>query len=201
LTVIRALALTALTLLSGCGTYAPDLQDFWQSSETGHVLVQDLVDYVACDVKRSVTQALLDDQRAAPYRIANGAQQGEKLDWLKSRAAQITFTLTVEEKSQLNPGVALNHIYPTAITTFANHPPVTTGQSFAMALAGAYSRQAISFQRAILMKTAYPNQISNSWNGLTTPSWAQKLITALSISRTRLRTRPRRPRKTQSLTK
>lgn len=142
MTAIRALSLTALTLLSGCGTYVPDLQDFWQSSETGHILVQDLVDYVACDVKRSVTQALLDDQRTAPYRIANGAQQGQKLDWLKSWAAQITFTLTVDEKSQLNPGVALNQIYPTAITTFANHPPVGTGQSFAMALAGAYSRQA-----------------------------------------------------------
>jgi hypothetical protein len=138
----RPLAFLVVLPMCGCGTYVPDLQEFYQSPKDGRVLVDDFVDYVACDVKRSVLQILLDDQDRAIERKRAGLPQGETLTWLKGWAAQLTFTLTVDEKSQINPGVALNAVYPNAVTNFAGHPSVSTPQSFSLGLAGAYSSEA-----------------------------------------------------------
>ncbi len=104
--------------------------------------MQSLIEYVACDVVRAVRLVLIKDQDNVADAEAVGFKEPRQLDWLKTWVAQLTFTLTVDEKSQINPGVAINQVLPTATTTFAHHPLVSTGQTFSMGLAAAYSADA-----------------------------------------------------------
>ena len=122
----------------------PDLQNFYElhAPDAEQVKVQTLIEYVACDVIKSVREVLLKDQDNAVSAAALGYKEPPQLNWLKNWAAQLTFTLTVDEKSQLNPGIALNEVLPNAVTTFAGHPSVRTGQTFSLGLAAAYSSDA-----------------------------------------------------------
>jgi hypothetical protein len=117
------------------------LQNFWESPTSARLTVANLVDYLACEVRNSVQAALLQDQELAAMRRSAGLKP-TTLDWLKGYAAQITLTLTVDEKSALNPGIALNSVFPNATTAFVNHPSVSTPQSFSLGLAGAFSTEA-----------------------------------------------------------
>ena len=71
---ISALPLCALTLQSGCGTYVPDLQNFYElhAPDAEQVKVQTLIEYVACDVIKSVREVLLKDQDNAVNAAALG---------------------------------------------------------------------------------------------------------------------------------
>ena len=81
---------------------------------------------------------ILDDQDAAAAAAALGIAQGPSLSWLKTWAAQVTLTITVDEKSSLNPGVSLNKILENAITKFPNGT-VTTAQSSSIGFGGTVS--------------------------------------------------------------
>jgi hypothetical protein len=144
LKAIRALSLCALTLLSGCGTYVPDLQNFYESRDPNaeKLKVQSLIEHVACEVKTAVQQVLIIDQDNVARSASVGYKESTQLDWLKTWVAQLTFTLTVDEKSQVNPGAAINQVLPNAAATFAHHPAVSTGQMFSVGLAAAYSADA-----------------------------------------------------------
>jgi len=138
----RNIALLGLAVsLFGCGTYTPGLQNFYETRAAARMRVSNLVDYLACDIKASVQEAIIDDEDLAPIRKANHLKP-IALDWLKGYAAQITLTLTVDEKSTFNPGIAFNTVFPSATTNFAHHAPVITAQSFSLGLAGAFSTEA-----------------------------------------------------------
>lgn len=141
---IRALSLSALTLLSGCGTYVPDLQNFYESHapDAEKLKVQGLIQHVACEVIRAVQEVLIIDQDNVAASASVGHKEPTQLDWLKTWVAQLTFTITVDEKSQINPGAAINQVLPNATTTFAHRPSVSTGQMFSVGLAAAYSADA-----------------------------------------------------------
>lgn len=111
-------------------------------ADSEKVQVQSLIEYVACDVITSVQKVLLQDEDVAATPAAKSIHQPAQLDWLKDWVAQLTFTLTVDEKSQFNPGVSVNKVLPSAITTFAHDAAVTTTQSFSMGLAAAFSSDA-----------------------------------------------------------
>ncbi len=133
--------------LSGCGTYVPDLLNIYDAraevpADSEKVQVQSLIEYVACDVITSVQKVLIQDEDVAASPAAKSIHQPAQLTWLKDWVAQLTFTLTVDEKSQFNPGVSVNQVWPSAVTTFAHHAAVTTPQSFSTGLAAAFSSDA-----------------------------------------------------------
>jgi len=138
--------LTGLVLiasgLQGCGSYVPDMEPFYEGKVEARLKVQTLVEHVHCHVRTAVQHVILDDIDAAAVRAENGLKRKRVLEWLDSWAAQVTLTLTVDEKSSLNPAVALNTVLPNATTSFVGRASVTTAQSFSLGLAGAFSTQA-----------------------------------------------------------
>jgi hypothetical protein len=123
-----AIAVACLSLgISACGTYVPGLQEFYDP-QNPQTMVDAIVSNVQCEVQTAVQFLILDDQDAAVAAAALGKVQKPSLTWLKKWAAQVTLTLTVDEKSSLNPGVSLNRVLENAVTKFPNGT-VTTPQS------------------------------------------------------------------------
>lgn len=122
--------------VSGCGTYVPDLQEFYQSKTDARLRVETLVEHLQCEVVSAVQSVLLKDEDLASQRKAYGLPEVTVLDWLKKWAAQITLTLTVEEKSALNPGLTVNRYFPT-VPVFPEYKlPVNAARIFNLGLAG-----------------------------------------------------------------
>jgi hypothetical protein len=143
-TFAAALTLSATVALSGCGTYVPDLQEFYQSKTEARLRVYYLVEHIECEVITSVQSVLLDDEDQAAERKAHGQPEVEVLEWLKKWAAQITLTLSVEEKTSLNPSLTLNRYFPT-IPVFSDYKtpnPVNVQRIFNLGLAAAFSTDA-----------------------------------------------------------
>ena len=140
----RKMTMTAIFGLSGCvigcGTYVPGLQEFYDPQDT-QTMVDAIVSDVQCEVQSAVQFFILDDEDAAQAARALGKDQNPRLVWLKSWAAQITLTLTVDEKSSLNPAVSLNKVLPNATTAFPNGT-VTTPQSFSLGVGATGSADA-----------------------------------------------------------
>jgi hypothetical protein len=112
--------------MSGCGTYVPGLQESYDP-QNPQTMVDAIVSNVQCEVQSAVQFLILDDQDAVVAAAALGKVQKPSLTWLKKWAAQVTLTLTVDEKSSLNPGVSLNKVLENAVTKFPNGT-VTTAQ-------------------------------------------------------------------------
>jgi hypothetical protein len=104
-----------------------ELQEFYDP-QNPNTMVDAIVSNVQCEVKSAVQFLILDDQDAVAEAAILGIAQKPSLTWLKKWAAQVTLTLTVDEKSSLNPGVSLNKVLENAVTKFPNGT-VTTAQS------------------------------------------------------------------------
>lgn len=135
------LILIISSTLNGCGTYVPDLQEFYDP-QTAQIMVDAIVDHVQCEVQSSVQFLLLDDADAAAKAKALHLEQGPSLDWLKQWAAQVTLTLTIDEKGSVNPGVALTPPLAPAVMTYPNKVTVTTAQSFSLGFGATASADA-----------------------------------------------------------
>lgn len=118
--------LFVLLAVGGCGTYVPDHQEFWGTPNDVQIKVNNIAGQVRCELIRAVGSAMADDPR---------------LIWLAGWGAQVTLTLTIDEKSVLTPNVMLNKVLPNAITPFPNGA-VTTPQSFTLGLGGTLSSDA-----------------------------------------------------------
>jgi hypothetical protein len=138
MTRCRKLVLTALFGLTGnicgCGTYVPGLQEFYDPQDT-QTMVDAIVSDVQCEVQSSVQFLILDDQDAADAAKALGKDQEPSLTWLKKWDAQITLTLTIDEKSTFSPGVSLNEVLRSALNKFPSGT-VTTPQSSSIGFGG-----------------------------------------------------------------
>jgi hypothetical protein len=94
-----AIAVACLSLgISACGTYVPGLQEFYDP-QNPQTMVDAIVSNVQCEVQTAVQFLILDDQDAAVAAAALGKVQKPSLTWLKKWAAQVTLTLTVDEKA------------------------------------------------------------------------------------------------------
>jgi hypothetical protein len=106
--------------LSGCGTYVPDIQDFPATRAQGAVLVNAIVTSVHCEVANAIKYVIDQDKIAAAL---NGRPSAA---WLNHWGAQITLTLTTEEKSTLNPTATWIPASPlTSIFTLAGNATVS----------------------------------------------------------------------------
>ena len=115
----------ACSLLNGCGTYVPQLQEFYDT-QTAETMVAAIVEHVQCEVKTGVQFLILDDIDAAAEAKTLGLNQGLSVNWLEKWAAQVTLTLTIDEKSAISP-------------TATDTPITTVAQTFSVAIGGTAS--------------------------------------------------------------
>jgi hypothetical protein len=114
----------ASLLVGACGTYVPEIQEVSNLSETGQVLsvgtsqllVQAIVDSIHCELRNAVTNVIDEDKSVA--KLNPGGRRSAA--WLDKWVAQIGLTLTVEEKTSLNPAVLWSPLSPiTSVFTLA----------------------------------------------------------------------------------
>jgi hypothetical protein len=84
-----ALVLAVTGVLGGCGTYVPSISEGVPDHVTEQQLVQKILQGVTCELRDAVNDFYQKQQRAHLF--------------LDSWGAQLTLTLTVEEKGELNP--------------------------------------------------------------------------------------------------
>ncbi len=156
-------ALCAFGVLGGCGTYVPDLQEFYQKPEDGRVLVQAIVSQVQCEVRNAIQTVYLEDMKLSidPYvqnaLLKSGLSPTRRLTWMLDDKwrAQIILTLTIDEKSAFNPGLSLNtpmhngavnfvgETFTTASAIQANtYSFLSVPQSYSFGLGGTFSADA-----------------------------------------------------------
>lgn len=91
-------ALASALMLSGCGTYTP-LLALENNPDSTAILVNKVVNRVKCELRDGFIAAMKRD-------LDNAAMQSDhrrRLQWLESWGAEISLTLSVNEKSALAP--------------------------------------------------------------------------------------------------
>jgi hypothetical protein len=93
--------------VGGCGLVVPEIEDFPGGPADGQALVQAITTSVHCEVADAVRYVIDQD-------IADAKQfhQKRSATWLYNWGAQIALTLTVEEKSGLNPTAVWTPLSP-----------------------------------------------------------------------------------------
>jgi hypothetical protein len=130
------LTLSLAGFMSGCGLAVPDHQEFWGTSSDVQDRVNNISNQVRCELRQSLGHLVDADEQ-----LATAQHSQPHLKWLANWGAQVTLTLTIEEKSGLNPGVSLNTPLENATSIFSSGK-VTTSQSFALGFGGNLSSDA-----------------------------------------------------------
>jgi len=103
MTGARLGAVLSLVLgLGGCGTFVPELSDWPNNTDQGSdLMVQAIVRSIRCELRNAVTTAVDDDIAASKH--------GQKTysNFLENWGAQVLLTLTIVEKSTINPTTTL----------------------------------------------------------------------------------------------
>jgi hypothetical protein len=131
------LALFAILGLNGCGSYVPAYDLFLSDtpekpgdpSPQGQV-ENDTVAHIRCEIGN----ALVD--------ILDAPNLGPRVKWLKDWGTTVTIKLTVDEMSNLTPGVSSNTPFENEIIHFSKGGNITAPQSFAIGLGASGSAHA-----------------------------------------------------------
>jgi hypothetical protein len=103
-------------MIAGCGTFVPEIQEFPGSSVDGQLLVHAIVNSIHCEIRNAVTYVIDQDKKVA--QLNHGIRSAA---WLEKWGAQVGLTLTVEEKTSVNPTSVLTPVGPlTTIFTLGN---------------------------------------------------------------------------------
>jgi hypothetical protein len=96
--------------VGGCGLVVPNMQNFGGDQDNEEADENTILNHIKCEIHAGVQTALY-DPRYYPYN----AKRGDKnVDWLRGWGAKVSYVLTVDEKSQLNPGLSWkNPLIPT----------------------------------------------------------------------------------------
>lgn len=93
------LAMSSVSVLSGCGTYVPSIQEVGDDT-TGLLLVQAIINSVRCELRNAVTQIYWDDITAAQRNHRRITEFFDK--W----GAQVQLELVAQENTTLNPSAS-----------------------------------------------------------------------------------------------
>jgi len=96
----HATAIGIAFILSGCGTYVPEIQEFPGDAVDGQLLVEQIVENVYCEISDAANYVIDEDIKLAP---ANGGRR--TAEWFDSWGIQTTLILTLDEKGSVNPTV------------------------------------------------------------------------------------------------
>jgi hypothetical protein len=146
MTATLRMALGATTmLLAGCGTYVPDIHEFWGTHGDTRTKITKIAGQVVCELRRAVQKVVVESKNVQFVQLPGDPPppKPRDLSWfVNTWAVQITLNLTIIENDALTPGVSLNRVLPNAITTFASAPSVSTAQSFSLGFGGTASSTA-----------------------------------------------------------
>lgn len=131
----RILLGASVLALSGCGTFVPDIQEFWGTPEDATIKVNKVSAQVVCELRRAVQRVVYEHQHnptqfvAAPGNPPPPALR--PLTWFtKTWGAQVTLNFNIIENTGLTPGVSLITPLRNATTAFPGAAAVTSSQSF-----------------------------------------------------------------------
>lgn len=124
-----------IVFLGGCGTYVPDVQEFWGSSDDVDTKVRMITHQVKCELQRAFQLVMLADIN----NVKKGSGAGRQLTFLKKWGADLNLTLTIDEKSTFAPNLALNTPLPNAISIFPGRGTTTTPQTYSTNLGASIS--------------------------------------------------------------
>jgi hypothetical protein len=132
-----AVVLVSLSL-AGCGLAVPQLEEPWGNDESGQQMVRRIVKGVYCEIEDAVGKILEGDAKSV------GAHGNKlKAEWLKKWGAQITFTLTIDESTDLNPGVSFKEPITPGFLRFPGiEEAAKVEQGFSLGLGGHVSARA-----------------------------------------------------------
>jgi len=126
-TFLKAIiGLVCVVQLSGCGTYTPEFQEFWGTSDDNDDRINAIVHQVKCELRRAF-------RLIESVDIKNAKEEpslGRVVKFLEDWAVDTAFLFTIEEKSSLTPGVSFNTPLATAITTFSGTSSVPPTKAF-----------------------------------------------------------------------
>lgn len=100
------------SLLSGCGTYVPNIQEL--PSGSGPLLVQAIVQSIHCELRDAVVYVVEEDKSL----VGEGLNPVRTAPWFESWGVQLALTLRIEESSSFNAnGVWTRPGVPSALFT------------------------------------------------------------------------------------
>jgi len=130
-------------LLTGCGTYVPDIQEFWGTPDDTKHNVTKVAGQVVCELRRAVQKVVTDRTEFVQTPGAPPPPPPRDLKWfVNTWAVQVTLNLIIVENSALTPGLSVNNVYRNATTTFPGAAAITSPQSFTLGLGGTASSTA-----------------------------------------------------------
>jgi hypothetical protein len=93
-----AIPVAFATMLGGCGLWVPEIQENRLSPVEGQLMVQSIVQSVHCEAANALRRL-----REKDLEFAKKYHQQPVTDFLLGWGVQLTLTLTIDEKSGLNP--------------------------------------------------------------------------------------------------
>jgi hypothetical protein len=88
--------------VSGCGLTVPNMQNFGGDQDKEGADENIILNHIKCEIHAGVQTALYE-----PWFFPHDPTKGYKsVDWLLGWGAKVTYVLTVDEKSQFNPGLS-----------------------------------------------------------------------------------------------
>jgi hypothetical protein len=127
-------ALLAALCVVGCGTTTPSFHEFYDSEDSA-TMIEAITEHTQCEVRDAVQFLVLDDRDAAAVksRLTKKTEQ-PSLAWLSNWDAQVTLVITVDEKSSLNPSVALTPPLASKTSTFGDGSSTITTQNLSLGI-------------------------------------------------------------------
>jgi hypothetical protein len=110
------------------------MTEFWAVAQDHKITVNSIVAQVNCEIGQAVRKVYYRGHPKAPDK---------NLEFIKTCGAQFTLILSVDDKSSLNPGLAINTPMKTATTTFAGGSTVSTAQSYSLGLGAGLSSEIV----------------------------------------------------------
>ncbi|MGA7265335.1 MAG: hypothetical protein WA709_21655 [Stellaceae bacterium] len=89
-------------LATGCGTSVPDIKDVPGTPGQTQILVKAILDSIHCEIKNSVQYVISEDLKLAQFR----PKHERAAPWFDDWGMAGLLTLTIAEKSELNPTVS-----------------------------------------------------------------------------------------------
>jgi hypothetical protein len=98
--------------LMGCGLQIPDMGEIGTKPLEEAFTEMDLVNHIKCEIHLGVRDALA-------VWAKGGAAGGNGVEWLRAWEAKVSFKLTVDDTTSLNPGVSFNQPMHNVISFFS----------------------------------------------------------------------------------
>jgi hypothetical protein len=129
------------SLVGGCGTYVPDVLEFWAGPDDLGIKVNSIASQVKCELEEAVRDRISRDRALRPRHLA----------WLETWGAQVTLSFVIDEKTLFNPGATLKTPLQNAIVPFPTGGNLTIGQNFSLGLGLTTSAGATRTSKVIML--------------------------------------------------